>query len=251
MMIVLYGLYMFVMGSILSSFYTLVGMRVPRGRRISGRSFCDHCEMDIPWYGLIPIAGWFLVRGKCIHCEKKVSLKYPLLEFLGGLLFFLGYLYLHDNVIEYVITMVFVSLMLIVTVSDIEYQLVPDKILLVFFPLLLGLRLAFPLTTWYMVLLGGAVGFLFMYLIALYGKKRFKQDALGGGDIKLYALVGIFLELELVFFSLFLAATLALLGGKLFLRNMNPIPFVPFIFLGSVLAYIFGPTLLEWYASLF
>ncbi|MFW5893104.1 MAG: prepilin peptidase, partial [Bacillota bacterium] len=68
-----------------------------------------------------------------------------------------------------------------------------------------------------------------------------------GGDIKLYAIIGIVLEIHLVFLSLFFAAILGLFGGKLLMKRINPIPFVPFIYAGSILAYLFGPTLLGWY----
>lgn len=246
-----FAAYMFIIGSILGSFLTLVGMRVPLGKRITGRSACDHCDMTIPWVGLIPVVGYFLVKGKCRYCHQKVSIRYPLLELLSGALFFFGYLYLHDNMIEYVVTMFFVSMMFTLTVSDIEHRLVPNSIMLAFLPFLLALRMTETFIPWYMSLLGALAGFLFMVLVAWYGKKRFKQEAMGGGDIKLYALVGLFLGIELVFLSLFFAAVTALLTGRTLLRNMNPIPFVPFIFAGSVLAYVFGPTLLEWYMGLF
>ncbi len=239
--------YMFLIGSILASFFTLVGMRLSEGASIGGRSYCDRCEFVVPWYGLIPVIGYFLLGGKCKYCNVKISAYYPLVEFIGGVLFAVTYLYLYDNVVEYIITLVFFCLMLAVTASDVKDQIVPDKVLLVFLPVILILRIFFPMTEWHLALLGGFAGFGFMYLLAWYGQKRFKQDALGGGDIKLYFLIGIFLEIQLVFLSLFFAALIALITGRVFLKDMNPIPFVPFIFAGSVLAYFFGPTILDWY----
>ena len=240
-----------ILGMTLASFFVLIGYRIPKTLNINGRSQCDHCEKVIPWYGLIPILGYFILRGKCRYCKATISVMYPLVEFLGGLLFALSYLYLQDNVVEYVIAMVFFSLMIIVSVSDVKYQVVPDKILLFFLPVVLVLRMVFPLTTWYFSLLGGLAGFGFMWFMAWYGRYRFKREALGGGDIKLYFLIGLFLELSLVFVSLFFASLLGLVFGKLVMKKVNPIPFVPFIFAGVLLAYYIGPALMEWYVGLF
>lgn len=240
---------LFVLGAIMTSFLVLVGHRLPKGHALNGRSQCDYCQTTIPWYGLLPMFGWFLVRGKCIHCNEKISLWYPLSELMGGLIFLFGYLLLRDNMVEYSIAMVFVMLMIIVSVSDLKYQVVPNKVLLIFLPVVFVLRMVFPLTTWYYSLLGGVFGFLFMWLMAFYGKKHFKKEALGGGDIKLYFLIGLFLEVHLVFLSLLFASMLGLIFGKLVVRKLEYLPFVPFIFGGVILAYAFGPSLLEWYLT--
>jgi len=242
--------FLFFLGSALTSFFTLIGMRAPHGESINGRSYCDQCEMPVPWYGLIPVFGYFILKGKCKHCKQKINPLYPAIEFLVGLLFALSYLYLQDNVIEYVIVSVFYALMIIVSVSDLHYRIVPDKILLVFLPALLISRIFFPLTLWYYSVLGGVFGFLFMWFMAWYGKKRFKQEALGGGDIKLYFLIGVFLEIHLVFLSLFFASLVGLIFGKFIMKKTNYIPFVPFIFAGSLMAYFIGPYLLNWYLGL-
>ncbi len=246
----MWTIYMFIIGAILTSFFILIGMRLPEKKSIMGRSHCDACEAQVPWHGLIPIVGYFLVRGRCHACGARVSIKYPILELLGAALFSLAYFYLSDNVIEYMVSIVFISLMLIVTVSDLEHHMVPDKVLLIIFPLLFVLRMLSDWITPWTSILGALGGFVFMFLVAWYGKNRFKKEALGGGDIKLYVLVGLFLGIELVFLSLFFAAIIALLTAKLLFRNVNPIPFVPFIFAGSLLAYVVGPWLLEWYMGL-
>ena len=240
----------FFLGSTLTSFFTLVGVRVPKGESINGRSYCDQCEMPVPWFGLIPVLGYFILKGKCKHCNVNISILYPLIELFGGLTFVLSYLYLQDNVVEYSIVLVFIALMIIVSVSDLTYRIVPDKILLIFLPVLLLLRLFFPLTLWYYSILGGIFGFFFMWFMAWYGKKRFKQEALGGGDIKLYFLIGLFLEIHLVFLSLFFASLIGLVFGKLVMRKSKFVPFVPFIFAGSLMAYFIGPYLLTWYLGI-
>ena len=245
------GFIVFMFGMVFTSFFILVGMRIPKNESINGRSHCDQCEALIPWYGLVPLFGWMFVGGKCRVCGASVSIKYPVYEFIGGMLYVVGFMFLYPDVLSFMVYAVFVSLMIIVSISDIEYMVVPDTVLIVFFPILLVLSIVAPIGTWYDGLLGGVFGFVFMVLIAYYGKKRFKQDALGGGDIKLYVLIGLFLGWQLVFLSLFFAALLGIIIGKSVLRKMNPIPFVPFIFAGSLLAYWFGMDLLTWYGGLF
>ena len=95
------------------------------------------------------------------------------------------------------------------------------------------------------------IGFGFLYLIALYGKLRFKQEALGGGDIKLYAIIGIVLGYQTVFLSLFFAAISALIVNAIVGKKKGYIPFVPFIFFGAMVAYFIGPDIIAWYSSLF
>lgn len=248
---ILIVVFLFILGASLTSFYTVVGMRVPKNESINGRSHCDHCKKTIPSYALIPVLGYLFTKGRCPYCKNKVSIKYPLYEFIGGLLFGIGYIVLGSNLPEYIVYVVMVSLLIIVTVSDIEYKIVPDVVLLTFLPILFVLRMLYPMTVWYEHVLGAILGFAFMYFIAWYGKKRFKRDALGGGDIKLYFLIGLFLGMQLVFLSLFFASILGIIFGKVTMKKINPIPFVPFIFGGVLLAYYIGPTLLQWYIGLF
>ena len=217
-----------------------------------GRSHCNNCDHQIGWIELLPVIGYIAIGGKCKKCKTPISIKYPLIEFLTALLFLVSYMFLHENMIEYILVVVFISLMTIVTVSDLYYRIVPDMILLIFLPVITTLRIISGYMLWYEGLIGGVAAFIFLYLIALYGKKRFKQDALGGGDIKLYVLIGIFLGYELVFLSLVIAS----LAGMVFavFRKKEEdvyIAFVPFIYFGSMIAYYFGNTFLDFYASLF
>jgi leader peptidase (prepilin peptidase)/N-methyltransferase len=140
--------------------------------------------------------------------------------------------------------------MTIVTVSDLYYKIVPDIVLLFFFPIILGLRLYGDTMMWYESILGGVLAFIFLYLIALYGKKRFNKDALGGGDIKLYLLIGLFLGYQTVFLSLIFASVIGLIMGLVIKKDEhNYIAFVPFIYAGSMLAYVFGDSIITAYET--
>lgn len=240
--------YIFFLGAVLGSFYNVVGIRVPKKETLMGRSHCNNCDHQIGWIELIPIIGYLVIGGKCRKCKTPISIKYPFIELLTGVLFLVSYMILHENVIEYILVVVFISLMTIVTVSDLYYKIVPDVILMVFLPIILVLRILSSEMPWYEGLIGGVAAFGFLYLIALYGKKRYKQDALGGGDIKLYFLIGIVLGYQYVFLSLVFAGVFGMLYGVIN-RKREPgyIAFVPFIYAGSLLAYFYGETILNLY----
>jgi len=243
--------YIFIMGLVFGSFFNVVGIRIPLKETLLGRSHCPSCNRTLGVIELIPVLGYIILKGKCKECKLPISIKYPIIELITGILFLVSFVFLRDNMVEYILVVIFISFLIIITVSDIYYQVVPDIILLVFFPIILILRLISPIEMWYDGLLGGLFGFGFMYLIALYGKKRFKKDALGGGDIKLYLIVGLILGYQTVFLSMLFGSLIALIYSIFFVKKGEYLPFVPFIAIGSLLAYAFGNSLLEWYITIF
>jgi len=242
--------YIFIMGLVFGSFFNVVGIRIPIKESLMGRSHCPNCGKQLGVVELIPVIGYLILKGKCKECKYPISVKYPVIELITGILFLLSFVILRDNMVEYSLVVLFISLLTILTVSDLYYNEVPDKILLAFLPLILALRLLSPIEMWYDGLLGGILGFGFMYLIALYGKKRFKKDALGGGDIKLYFIIGLVLGYQIVFLSMLFASAIALVYSIIFLKKGQYLPFVPFIAMGSLLTYFVGNNLLQWYISI-
>ena len=238
------------MGLIFGSFYNVVGIRIPNKETLLGRSHCPSCNKQLGIVELIPVIGYLLLRGKCKECHNPISIKYPIIELLTGILFLVSFIILRENMLEYILIVVFISLLVIVTVSDLYYQIIPDIILVVFFPIILVLRLLNPIDLWFDGILGGILGFIFMFLIALYGKKRFKKDALGGGDVKLYLIIGLVLGYQIVFLSLLFASIIALIYSVIFRKKDLYLPFVPFIAVGSLLAYFLGNGILEWYIAI-
>jgi leader peptidase (prepilin peptidase)/N-methyltransferase len=217
-----------------------------------GRSHCPKCDHSIGWLELIPVIGYIVLLGRCRKCKTHISIKYPLIELITGILFLVSYVILSQNMIEYILIVLFISLMTIVTVSDLYYKIVPDIILIIFLPLILVLRILSPEMVWYEGIIGAFVAFAFLYVIAWYGEWRYKQIALGGGDIKLYFIIGLVLGYKTVFLSLFIAALAGLVIGLITRkREMKHIPFVPFIYFGSMIAYFYGEAILSWYMGLF
>lgn len=242
--------YIFVIGLFLGSFFNVVGIRVANKESLLGRSHCPNCGKTLGPLELFPIAGYVILKGKCKQCKTKIALKYPLMELITGLLFVSSFVFLQQNMVEYVLIVLFISLMVIITVSDMYYQTIPDIFLIIFLPFIFVLRIYNPIDMWYDGIIGGVVGFGFLFFIALYGKIRFKKDAMGGGDIKLYFIIGIVLGYQTVILSLFFAALFGLLYSIATRKKSGHMPFVPFIFAGSMLTYFFGSGIIEWYVSI-
>ncbi|MCP8617937.1 prepilin peptidase [Salirhabdus salicampi] len=241
--------YFFIIGLVIGSFANVVGLRVPKGKSIAApRSACPYCQHQLKWYELIPVFSYLFQGGKCKACKATISPLYPIMELLSGLLFaFAAYINMFQ--LELLVSLTFITMLLIITVSDLAYMLIPNKVVFFFFVLFIIERTFVPLQPWYDSMLGAVVAFLLLLLIALVSR-----GGMGGGDIKLFAVIGYALGMKLAilafFFSAFLGAVVGLIGMALGLvKRKKPIPFGPFISVGSLLAYFFGEELLTWYIS--
>ena len=229
---VLFGMSAFILGSAIASFLNVVAKSFPINQNWwSRRSACPHCQITLTPLQLIPILSFLAQNGRCNSCHTKISPLYLLSEFAGGLLFTSPLIFL-TNPYNYLIqTWIFFSLLLTVVLTDLYYQLIPNKILIAFgLPLLLiRPNIATAIT-----------GFLFFYGAALLGKILFKKETIGGGDIKLYLVIGLVLDMRSLFLSITISSIAALSYMLIFNKyNINqPIPFAPFIALGSIIAYI-------------
>ncbi|MFC0469428.1 prepilin peptidase [Halalkalibacter kiskunsagensis] len=251
MMVLIYS-YLFLVGITLGSFYNVVGMRVPIGESIvRPRSHCTTCDRDLGVLDLVPVFSYVVLRGRCRGCKQRISLLYPFTELMTGLLFVASFI-VFGWTWETVVSMLLVSLLAIIFVSDLRYMLIPDKVLLFFFPLLLLMRVTVaPLDPFWDAFVGSAIGFTLLLAIAIVSR-----GGMGGGDIKLFAVLGLVLGWQGVllafFFSCFYGAIIGGIGlfiGKV--QRKKPIPFGPFIVLGTITSYFIGSILVEWYITTF
>jgi len=242
----------FLGGLLVGSFTTVVSYRVPRRESIVGpRSRCPGCGAQIAAYDNIPVASWLILRGRARCCGTAISPRYPLTELATGLLWAATVLVLWDDPGEIALGLVFVTTLVIVTVTDLELRLIPNRVLLpaaiaglaiaaVFDPGSLPERLAAAL----------AAGGLFFLAALAYPR------GMGLGDVKLAATMGIFLGREVA-----PAILVALLAGSavglvLLLRHgsaarTQAIPFGPFLALGGVVGLLAGNQLVDWYLGTF
>jgi leader peptidase (prepilin peptidase) / N-methyltransferase len=243
--------FLFFYGLPLGSFYNVVGLRVPEGKSIvAPRSSCPKCGHQLKALELIPVFSYLIQRGKCRQCKVGISPVYPLFELMTGVLFAGAYLLLGWSA-DLLIALTLVSLFIIITVSDLAYMLIPDKVLLVFAGIFAMERFFIPLSPWWDSFAGSAAGFFLLLLITLVSK-----GGMGGGDVKLFALIGFVVGIKTMLLSFFFATfygaffgIIAMLLG--FVKKKQAIPFGPFIAIGTLTAYFFGEEIVKWYLTFF
>ena len=240
----------FLLGLLLGSFYNVVGLRVPKGESIvAPRSHCPSCKRTLTAFELIPVVSYVLQKGKCRACSARISFVYPFVELSTAILFTLAPLFVGWSA-EIVVSWTLISLFVIIFVSDVHYMVIPNRILLFFAPLLLIERITLaPLTPWWDSLLGSFVGFMMLFLIALVSK-----GGMGGGDIKLFAVIGLALGVKLTvlafFLSTFVGTMFGLIGMAIgHVKRGEPMPFGPAIVVGTLIAYFFGEAMIDMYVK--
>ncbi|MEK5216300.1 prepilin peptidase [Psychrobacillus sp. FSL H8-0487] len=241
----------FIYGLVFGSFFNVVGLRVPKGESIvRPPSHCTVCDRNLTVKDLVPVFSYVFLKGKCRGCGTKIHWMYPVMELATGLLFAFAY-YQLGFTLELVVALLFISLLVIITVSDIAYMLIPDKILLFFLIPLIVLRVFEPLSPWWDSIVGAVVGFGVLFLIAIVSK-----GGMGGGDIKLFFVIGLVLGWVPTLLTLFLASIIGTVIGVISLRRTKqgrktPIPFGPSIAIAAIIAYFYGESLVDWYVNLF
>ncbi|MGB3100878.1 MAG: A24 family peptidase, partial [Psychrobacillus psychrotolerans] len=226
-------------------------LRVPKRESIvRPASHCTVCDRNLTVKDLVPVFSYVFLKGKCRGCGTKIHWVYPVMELATGLLFAFAY-YQLGFTLELVVALLFISLLVIITVSDIAYMLIPDKILLFFLIPLIVLRVFEPLSPWWDSIVGAVVGFGVLFLIAIVSK-----GGMGGGDIKLFFVIGLVLGWVPTLLTLFLASIIGTVIGVISLKRTKqgrktPIPFGPSIAIAAIIAYFYGESLVDWYVNLF
>jgi leader peptidase (prepilin peptidase)/N-methyltransferase len=241
------------LGAVLGSFLNVCILRwgaEPKESVVRPRSRCPTCGMSLRWHDNIPVLSWLLLRGKCRGCGTAVSIQYPLVELATGLIWaFL--VWRLGPTLEALRGAVFATILLGIAMTDARAYIIPDEfslgglVLGVLFALTAGRQ---PLVS---ALLGAAVGFGLLWLVAVGGKWLFKQEAMGGGDIKMMAMVGAFLGWQGTLLTVFLGA---LIGSLIFVPlslagHKKLVPFGIFLALGAGATYLVGPAVLAWYGG--
>jgi leader peptidase (prepilin peptidase)/N-methyltransferase len=240
----------FVLGCIIGSFANVCIHRMPwRQSLIFPQSHCPHCQQALrPWHN-VPLLSYLLLGGRCAYCSITIPWRYPLVECLCGFL----YVFLYDKFgfsPQGIVFTLLATALLIVSFIDLAHKIIPDMITLP--GILAGLvasLIATPISLTNAVigmLLGGGLFFLVAVL---------SRGGMGGGDIKLIAMIGAFLGWQAVLLTIFLGALSgALVGLSLMLvrkrGRKDAIPFGPFLALGALLSLAWGQELLLWYVNL-
>lgn len=238
-------------GLIIGSFLNVIVVRLPLKQSvIAPRSHCPICKKNINWWENIPLFSYLYLRGKCSGCNAAISARYPLIEFLTALLFFtcktkFGWssaLIFHD--------WPFVSILIAVTFIDLEHRIIPDVLSLG--GLGLGLLTSWMILDpgWQNALIGGVLGFISFYALAWIYYRFSGRAGLGGGDIKLLAMIGAFLGPAGVFATVFISSVFGSIIGIIWAfaskqKDMMKlsIPYGPFLVFGALYYYLLGDIL--------
>jgi len=248
-------IFIFIIGTLIGSFLNVVIFRIPKGESISfPPSHCQNCKTRLTVLDLIPIISYIYLRGKCRTCGEKVSVQYPIIEGVTGLVFIFTYVNFGVSFafLEYAIIL---SLLVAIFVIDYKHYIIPDGMNLLIFLVALGFLLvgffmgdyglSDILYRFYGLILGGG----FFLLVAII------TGAMGGGDIKIMAALGFLFgftqTLVLIFFSFIIGGVMSglLLVLKLKKRK-DHIPFGPFICIAAFITIFWGEDLIRWYTNL-
>jgi len=246
---IFYAVIIFMLGATLTSFYHVVGYRMPIHETINGRSYCDYCKKQLRAVDVIPIFGYLINGGKCHQCHQNIHKRHLILEILGGFIFMMSYL-MYGFSIDFFVYVILLSVLMIESFSDVYHRIVIDRIWMIGLVLLVIIRIYEGSFLTY--LLSSSILFTTLYIIALTASRVYKKEALGGGDVKLYLFIGFILPLYLGFLSLFIASLIGFIYGMIKIRSKNfELPLVPFIFIGVVASYVYGQEMIRLYLSLF
>ncbi|MBC2579943.1 A24 family peptidase [Clostridium sp. DJ247] len=248
-MYIYYGVTIFILGTIIGSFLNVCIYRIPREQSIAyPSSHCTSCNNEIKWYDLFPIVSYIFLKGKCRYCGEKVSIRYPIIEFITGLIYLMLYIKygITISLIKYI---VFISILIVIGMIDFDTTdvyfntTVTGAVAAVIF-LAIYFYMGLPIKSY---IYGGVLGGGILSLIALITK-----GGMGWGDVEICLVCGLFLGLKLTAVMLFLSfiigsvigVILILLGKK---SRKDYIPFGPSIVIAAVGVVFFGQSILNWY----
>lgn len=233
-----YAIVFFIFGIVLGSFYNVVGYRLPKGESIAfPPSHCTKCNHRLTSLELIPIFSFLIQKGKCKNCGDKISWFYTIFEFLTGVLFSISYLVFGLS-IDFVIAITFISMLIIVIISDYQTMIIPDE-LIIFTSILLLIELFIKgsFNLMFDSLLNGVIMFAIMFIIKLIGDFLFKKESMGGGDIKLMFVFGLVFKWPTACLSICLASFIGLPISIILIKKLknHEIPFGPFLSVSAII----------------
>lgn len=215
------------------------------------RSHCRTCLAKLKWFQNIPVLSFVFLRGKCAYCNKAISVQYPLVEMISGIIFCYTF-YVYQFSWQWFFYTAFLCILLMITIIDLFHMIIPDELSLG------GLLLGFVATffthdiSWWDSLLGAGLGAGIFLLIAYVYEKAAKQEGLGGGDIKLLGMIGAWLGAKSILFVVIISSGLGSIVGLAMMalqgkRLKTAIPFGPFLALGAIIYLIWEKELSQFF----
>jgi leader peptidase (prepilin peptidase)/N-methyltransferase len=241
-----------IFGALMGSFLNVCILRLPQEESIiTPGSHCPQCKKPIKFYDNIPLVSYLLLRGRCRYCHSPISIQYPLVEgitALSSLILFLKF----GPTLSYLFYFSFVSALIVITLIDLYHQIIPDVISLPGIGVGILASLFIPQITLLNSLIGILLGGGSLFLVATIYQWLFKREGMGGGDVKLLAMIGAFLGWKAVILTILLGSLLGSISGIIIMVSKGKdfkyaIPFGPFLSLGAVIALFYGENIIRWY----
>jgi leader peptidase (prepilin peptidase) / N-methyltransferase len=240
-----------IFGALIGSFLNVCIIRwgaEPKQSVVKPRSRCPRCGRSLAWYENVPVLSWLVLRARCRGCGEPISIQYPLIELAtAGIWAYMAWR--HGLTLETLRGALFGTILLGIAMTDARAYIIPNEF--TWGGLLIGLLFAAlaGLSSFGASLLGAAVGFALLWAVAMAGGFVFREDAMGGGDIKMMAMVGAFIGWHGALLTIFLGA---FLGSLVFVPlllagHRKLVPFGIFLAVGAAVSYLFGTTLVGWY----
>ncbi len=245
-------LYAGVLGISVGSFLNVCVGRLPRGESlIRPRSRCPKCGAAIAWFDNIPVFSWLVLRGRCRSCRESISWIYPALELVTAAIW-VGLAAVYGPTWHALQGAILFSLLLAIALIDGQHYLIPDALSLGGLGAGLALSLLPGSPTPLVAVLGASLGFGVLLAVGILGEWAFRKPAMGGGDMKMMAMVGAFLGPAGAMLTIFLGAVVGtVVFGPVSLKTKKDVPFGVFLALGAAIAFLFGDTIVEGYRTMF
>jgi len=246
----------FLFGLFIGSFLNVCIYRLPASKTITDppRSICPSCNHQIRYYDNIPILSYLWLKGRCRHCGTRIPFRYVVVELMTGVVA-VGILFHFGLTLEGLIYFVFISSLIIMTFIDIDHRIIPDVITLP--GILIGLiaSLALPTVGFKNAIVGMLVGGGSLWLVAWVYYLLTRKDGMGGGDIKLLAMMGTIVGLKGVIFTIFVSSAVGTVVGVTLMiikgKDMKfAVPFGPFLSIGAITYIFFGHEIIRAYFNL-
>lgn len=257
----LVGLIVFLFGACIGSFLNVCIVRLPDEKSvIKPRSHCVHCKKQIPWYDNIPFVSYLALGGKCRFCKTHISFRYFLVELIAGFAF-LGFYCYYGLTPLTAAYWVMISGFIVAIFTDFQHRIIPDEVTI--YGMLAGMILSFAVPDLHGVAwngyaarelalgrstLGVLVGGGLIYVMGLLGEVIFRKESMGGGDVKLMAMVGAFLGWKLAVLTFFIAPFFGAIYGiveKIRTKD-SYLAYGPFLILGALISMFWGQDILHW-----
>lgn len=243
-----------IIGLCVGSFLNVVIYRVPLGMSVAfPASHCPKCGYKLRWYDNIPVLSYVILGGKCRSCKERISFRYTLVEILTAALWLLCAFLFKDNLVYMFCAIITCSVGVCVTFIDLEHMIIPDRFHLIMLPVAVLAVFCDEKYDYVSHLIGFGLAIVVFVGIAWLGEKILKREALGGGDVKLAIVAGLFLGWQKLVLMMLVASVIGsavMLIKRIKSGESKEIPFAPFLILGLLVAMLFGNAIIDAYMGL-